>query len=112
METLRYILLANVLLAVVSTAYFVLLRRKTFFGANRLALWLGLIAAVTFPLMELPVGIAIGPVTNVAFLLQVTYNRRDCVVVKRRVRKLRNHIFYIALFHFPEHLHYFFFFRR
>ncbi|GAB3892116.1 M56 family metallopeptidase [Spirosoma agri] len=54
METLRYVLLANVLLAIVSTAYFVLLRRKTFFGANRLALWLGLIAAVTFPLMELP----------------------------------------------------------
>ncbi len=46
METLRYLVLANGLLVVVSVAYYVLLRRETFFGANRLALWLGLTAAV------------------------------------------------------------------
>lgn len=36
METLRYVLLANGLLAVVSLTYYVLLRRETFFWTNRL----------------------------------------------------------------------------
>jgi beta-lactamase regulating signal transducer with metallopeptidase domain len=54
METLRYVLLANGLLAVVSIAYYVLLRRETFFGANRLALWLGLAASLVLPLLEIP----------------------------------------------------------
>ena len=54
METLRYVLLTNGLLAVVSLAYFALLRRETFFGANRLALWLGLAASLGMPLLELP----------------------------------------------------------
>ncbi|GAB4030588.1 M56 family metallopeptidase [Spirosoma gilvum] len=54
METLRYVVLANGLLAVVSLAYYVLLRRETFFGANRLALWLGLAGALILPLLELP----------------------------------------------------------
>lgn len=54
METLRYVVLANVLLAVVSIAYYALLRRETFFGANRLALWLGLAGALLLPLLELP----------------------------------------------------------
>ncbi|MFD2572523.1 M56 family metallopeptidase [Spirosoma soli] len=54
METLRYVLLANGLLAVVSIAYYVLLRRETFFEANRLALWLGLAGALVLPLLRLP----------------------------------------------------------
>ncbi|QDK82897.1 M56 family metallopeptidase [Spirosoma sp. KCTC 42546] len=54
METLRYVVLANTLLAVVSIAYYALLRRETFFGANRLALWLGLAGALLLPLLELP----------------------------------------------------------
>ena len=54
METLRYVVLANGLLAVVSIAYYVLLRRETFFGTNRLALWLGLTASLVLPLVELP----------------------------------------------------------
>lgn len=54
METLRYVVLVNGLLAVVSLAYYVLLRRETFFGANRLALWLGLLSAFVLPLLELP----------------------------------------------------------
>lgn len=54
METLRYVVLANGLLAVVSSAFYVLLRRETFFGANRLALWLGLTASLVLPLLELP----------------------------------------------------------
>ncbi|WP_245859578.1 M56 family metallopeptidase [Spirosoma aerolatum] len=54
METLRYIVLANGLLAVVSVAYYVLLRRETFFVANRLALWVGLAGALILPLLELP----------------------------------------------------------
>ncbi|WP_420147589.1 M56 family metallopeptidase [Spirosoma sp.] len=54
METLRYIILVNTLLAVVSIAYYVLLRRETFFSLNRLALWLGLACALLFPLLELP----------------------------------------------------------
>lgn len=54
METLRYVVLANGLLAIVTVAYFALLRRETFFGANRLALWLGLAASLVLPLLELP----------------------------------------------------------
>ncbi|WP_020597439.1 M56 family metallopeptidase [Spirosoma panaciterrae] len=54
METLRYVVLANGLLAVVSLAYFVLLRRETFFKANRLALWTGLAGALILPILELP----------------------------------------------------------
>lgn len=54
METLRYVVLANGLLAVVSIAFYGLLRRETFFGANRLALWLGLTASLVLPLLELP----------------------------------------------------------
>ena len=54
METLRYVVLVNVLLAIVSVAYYVLLRRETFFGANRLALWLGLASVLILPLLELP----------------------------------------------------------
>lgn len=54
METLRYVVLANGLLAVVSIAFYGLLRGETFFGANRLALWLGLTASLALPLLELP----------------------------------------------------------
>ena len=54
METLRYVVLANGLLAIVSIGFYVLLRRETFFGANRLALWLGLTASLVLPLVELP----------------------------------------------------------
>ncbi|WP_460977315.1 M56 family metallopeptidase [Spirosoma knui] len=54
METLRYVVLVNSLLAVVSIAFYSLLRRETFFGANRLALWVGLAGAVLLPLLELP----------------------------------------------------------
>ncbi|GAB4028410.1 M56 family metallopeptidase [Spirosoma koreense] len=54
METLRYVLAGNGLLAVVSVAYYVLLRRETFLGANRLALWLGLLGALVVPLLKLP----------------------------------------------------------
>ena len=54
METLRYVLLANGLLAVVSLAFYALLRRETFFEANRFALWLGLVAALLLPVLELP----------------------------------------------------------
>ncbi len=54
METLRYVVLVNGLLAVVSIAYYALLRRETFFNANRLALWLGLAGATLLPLLELP----------------------------------------------------------
>ncbi|MBD2756252.1 M56 family metallopeptidase [Spirosoma validum] len=54
METLRYVVLVNGLLAVVSLAYYVLLRRETYFGANRLALWAGLTCAFILPLLELP----------------------------------------------------------
>jgi hypothetical protein len=54
METLRYVVLVNGLLAVASLAYYVLLRRETFFGANRLALWLGVVSAFVLPLLELP----------------------------------------------------------
>lgn len=54
MDTLRYVLLANGLLAVVSVAYYVLLRQETFFAANRLILWLGVVASFALPLLELP----------------------------------------------------------
>ena len=54
METLRYVVLVNALLAVVSCAYYVLLRRETFFRTNRLVLWLGMGAALLLPLLELP----------------------------------------------------------
>ncbi|SOD88301.1 M56 family metallopeptidase [Spirosoma fluviale] len=54
METLRYVVLVNGLLAVVSVAFYLLLRRETFFSANRLALWLGLASAVILPLIDLP----------------------------------------------------------
>lgn len=54
METLRYVVLANSLLAVVGVAYYALLRRETYFNANRLVLWFGLAAALTLPLLELP----------------------------------------------------------
>jgi beta-lactamase regulating signal transducer with metallopeptidase domain len=54
METLRYVVLVNGLLAVVSVAYYVLLRRETFFRANRLVLWLGVLSALLLPLLELP----------------------------------------------------------
>jgi hypothetical protein len=54
METLRYVVLANGLLAIVSLAFYLLLRRETFFGANRLALWVGLAGALLLPLIELP----------------------------------------------------------
>jgi hypothetical protein len=54
METLRYVVLANGLLAVVSIVFYVLLRRETFFEANRLALWLGLTASLVLPLVQLP----------------------------------------------------------
>ncbi|GAB2529601.1 M56 family metallopeptidase [Spirosoma aerophilum] len=54
MEMLRYVVLVNGLLAVVSIAYYLLLRRETFFSANRLVLWLGLASALVFPVLELP----------------------------------------------------------
>jgi hypothetical protein len=54
MDTLRYTVLANGLLVVVSIAYYALLRRETFFKANRLALWLGLTASLALPLVEIP----------------------------------------------------------
>lgn len=54
METLRYVVLANGLLAVVGIAYYVLLRNETFFAANRLALWLSITGALVLPLLELP----------------------------------------------------------
>ncbi|UFH56221.1 M56 family metallopeptidase [Spirosoma sp. KNUC1025] len=54
METLRYVVLANGLLAVVSIAYYVLLRRETYFRTNRLALWIGVAGALLLPLLELP----------------------------------------------------------
>lgn len=54
MEILRYAVLVNALLAIVSIAYYVLLRRETFFSANRLALWLGLAGALFLPLLKLP----------------------------------------------------------
>ncbi len=54
METLRYVVLVNALLAVVSVAYYVLLRRETFFKTNRLVLWMGVVATLLLPLLELP----------------------------------------------------------
>ena len=54
METLRYVVLVNALLAVVSFAYYALLRRETFFRTNRLVLWLGIVATLLLPLLELP----------------------------------------------------------
>lgn len=54
MEILRYVVLVNALLAVVSIAYYVLLRRETFFDANRLALWLGIAGALLLPLLKIP----------------------------------------------------------
>lgn len=54
METLRYVVLTNALLAIMSLAYYVLLRRETFFGVNRLALWIGLAGSLFLPLLELP----------------------------------------------------------
>ncbi|GAB3640526.1 M56 family metallopeptidase [Spirosoma arcticum] len=54
METLRYVVLVNGLLAVVSAAFYALLRRETFFEANRLVLWLGLMVSLVLPLLELP----------------------------------------------------------
>ncbi|GAB3810059.1 hypothetical protein GCM10028819_53050 [Spirosoma humi] len=54
METLRYVVLVNGLLAVVSIAFYLLLRRETFFYANRLALWLGVVGSLLLPLLDLP----------------------------------------------------------
>lgn len=54
METLRYVVLVNGLLAAISLVYYVLLRHETYFKANRLALWAGLTCAFIFPLIELP----------------------------------------------------------
>lgn len=54
METLRYVLPVNGLLAVVSLTYYVLLRRDTFFRTNRLVLWVGLAASLGLPLLNLP----------------------------------------------------------
>ena len=53
-ETLRYVLLVNGLLAVVSVAYYALLRRETFFNVNRLVLWLGVAGSLLLPLLDLP----------------------------------------------------------
>lgn len=54
METLRYVVLVNGLLVIVSVAFCALLRHETYFGLNRLVLWLGLAAAFVLPLLELP----------------------------------------------------------
>ena len=54
METLRYVVLANSILAVMSVMYYVLLQHETYFSVNRLVLWLGLTTALTLPLLELP----------------------------------------------------------
>lgn len=54
METLRYAVFVNGLLAVISIAYYALLRRETFFTANRLVLWLGVAGSLAFPFLDLP----------------------------------------------------------
>lgn len=54
METLRYVLLANGLLIVVSVAFYVLLRRETFFHTNRLMLWLGVLSLLILPALQFP----------------------------------------------------------
>ncbi|RYF55235.1 MAG: peptidase M56 BlaR1, partial [Cytophagaceae bacterium] len=54
METLRYVVLVNGLLAVVSVAFYLLLRRETFFYTNRLVLWLGVAGSLLLPLFDLP----------------------------------------------------------
>ena len=54
METLRYVLLANGLLIVVSVAFYLLLRRETFFHTNRLMLWLGVLSVLVLPALQFP----------------------------------------------------------
>ncbi len=54
METLRYVLLANGLLIVVSVAFYLLLRRETFFNTNRLMLWLGVLSVLVLPALQFP----------------------------------------------------------
>ncbi len=54
METLRYVLLANGLLVVVSVAFYLLLRRETFFQINRLMLWLGILSVLILPALQFP----------------------------------------------------------
>ena len=54
LDTLRYAILANGLLAAGCIGYYALLRRETFFVINRLLLWLWLTASLVLPLVELP----------------------------------------------------------
>ncbi|WP_338873772.1 M56 family metallopeptidase [Spirosoma sp. SC4-14] len=54
MNSLRYVLLVNSLLVVVSMGYYLLLRHETFFRTNRIVLWLGMVAALSLPMLELP----------------------------------------------------------
>jgi len=54
MDSLRYVLLINSLLVVVSGTYYLLLRHETFFRTNRIVLWLGMAAALLLPMLELP----------------------------------------------------------
>ncbi len=54
METLRYVLLANGLLMVVSVAFYLLLRHETFFNTNRLMLWLGVLSVLVLPALQFP----------------------------------------------------------
>lgn len=54
MDSLRYVLLVNSLLVVVSGTYYLLLRHETFFRTNRIVLWVGMAAALSLPMLELP----------------------------------------------------------
>lgn len=54
MNAFPYLLQTSVLLLALSVGYYLLLRRETFFQANRLLLWFSLMGALLLPLIELP----------------------------------------------------------
>lgn len=54
MDAIPYLFKTSVLLLVLSLGHYLLLRRETFFQANRLILWLSLVGALWLPLVKLP----------------------------------------------------------
>lgn len=54
MDAFPYLFQTSTLLLILSVGYYLLLRRETFFQANRLVLWFSLLGALLLPLLELP----------------------------------------------------------
>ncbi|MBO3116272.1 hypothetical protein J4050_05905 [Winogradskyella sp. DF17] len=80
---MEYLLKASVIISVFYVCYYVLLKKETFFQHNRWFLLLGLVTAVTLPLVVIPIAIPaepivfeynISPIENTGTLEQVSNN--------------------------------------